>query len=171
MTAAVLRCLKADEIGLAQSLYHSTGRAIDDAEWQALTAEIVAGQKKLVLAQNDTGLPIGLGLLNFKPQYAPFQRLNIPEIQDLLVHPDHRRQGLGAALIHFCEYMAKDAHATDIGISFGLDASYGAAQRLYVRLGYLPDGNGAVYNREVMLRGQMRPLDDYFCLMLLKSLT
>ena len=39
-------------------------------------------------------------------------------------------------------YAQRSDHA---GIGFGLYADYGAAQRLYIKRGYIPDGRGAHY--------------------------
>lgn len=168
--APLYRTLEAGDIALATRVYEAAGRAVDQLEWQDLAEHVVKGSKQVVIAQTATGTPLGYAMLNFQPQYKPFQRLDIPEIQDLLVIPDARRAGIGTGLILFCEDLARHRGANHIGISFGLDASYGAAQRLYVRLGYLPDGNGVVYNRIPVPVGSLRPLDDLYCLMLLKDL-
>ncbi len=112
----------------------------------------------------------GYALYVQRPRYAPFLRLNIPEIQDVNVHPDHRGQGIATALIAACEKRAReDGHAT-IGLGVGLDARYGPAQRLYGKLGYLPDGAGLVYDAEPVAFGAARPNDDDLCLMMIKEL-
>ncbi len=155
---------------LAQSVYTKAGRAPNPAEWAHLRDEMVAGRRLLVLAQTDNGTAIGQAQINFTPKYSLFRRLNIPEIQDLLVAPDYRRGGIGAAMIKFCEDLIRDKGLTEAGISFGLAPSYGQAQRLYTKLGYVPDGSGAVYDRMPMNAGDVKPLDDNFCLMLIKTL-
>lgn len=57
-----------------------------------------------------------------------------------------------------------------MGIAFGLHSSYGAAQRLYIKLGYIPDGQGATYDRKQIAYGDFKPVDDDLCLMLMKAL-
>ena len=57
-----------------------------------------------------------------------------------------------------------------MGISVALGASYGPAQRLYATLGYMPDGNGVTYDRMAVGFGEMRPVDDDLCLMMVKDL-
>jgi GNAT superfamily N-acetyltransferase len=111
---------------------------------------------------------IGAFYLNWKPKYAIYQRLNIPELQDLRVLPGHRRQGAATAMIAKAEDMAKAAGRTGIGLSVGLSADYGAAQRLYARLAYIPDGNGVTYDRQPVEKGEKRPIDDDLALMLVK---
>lgn len=133
--------------------------------------EQAQGRRQVFIARD--GNPegdIGYGMLNRHPQYALYKRLGIPEIQDLNVVPSARRQGAASALIAHCEQVAMEAGAEYIGISVGLYADYGPAQRLYVKLGYMPDGFGVTYDRQQVRAGEMRPVDDNLCLMLLKPL-
>jgi ribosomal protein S18 acetylase RimI-like enzyme len=113
---------------------------------------------------------VGFGTLNFSSRYAPFARLNIPEIQDLNVIPDQRQQGIASALINACEDEARKRGCADIGLGVGLNKSYGPAQRLYVKMGYSPDGSGAMYDHKAPDENLRYPLDDDFCLMLVKAL-
>jgi GNAT superfamily N-acetyltransferase len=127
------------------------------------------GERKIFIAQlgdDDTGYCI----LNWQPKYAFFKKLEIPEIQDLNVLPGFRRRGIATAMIGFCEDKARQKGFEHMGIGVGLHASYGAAQRLYVRLGYVPDGNGVTCDRSPVSFGEIRPLDDQMCLMMVKSL-
>lgn len=105
--------------------------------------------------------------LNRAPNYAPFRRAGIPEVQDLCVAPDFRRRGIGNALVARCEAAAGTEM---IGISVGLYAAYGPAQRLYVRRGYVPDGAGVAYDDVPVRGGEMRVVDDLLTLKLVKSL-
>ena len=114
---------------------------------------------------------IGYGMLNWHPQYALYKRLGIPEIQDLNTVPVARRQGAASALIGHCEQIAAQTGAEHIGISVGLYADYGPAQRLYVKRGYEPDGFGVTYDRQQVRAGEMRLVDENLCLMLVKALT
>ena len=113
---------------------------------------------------------VGFGILNFEPKYSLYQKLEIPEIQDLNILPDYRQQGIATALIEAFEQMASDQGATQIGISVGLTKDYGPAQRLYFKLGYQPDGYGITYDREGVTFGQTYRADDDLCLMMVKDL-
>ena len=112
-------------------------------------------------------LDVGYCMLNWQPRYSLYKKLGIPEIQDLNVVPDARRQGVATALIAVCE---KAVEAEQIGVSVALSSAYGPAQRLYAALGYLPDGYGVTFDREPVLHGELRPVDDDLCLMLVKKL-
>lgn len=114
--------------------------------------------------------PAGYVVLNPAPGYSLFARLGIPELQDLNVLPGDRGRGLGAALVRACEDWARENGATQLGLAVGLDKSYGPAQRLYVRLGYMPDGFGVTYDRAPVNAGELRPVDDNLCLMMVKDL-
>jgi GNAT superfamily N-acetyltransferase len=129
------------------------------------------GRRQFFLALDaDSGAIAGYVQLNAQPLYAPFRRLGLPEIQDLNVLPDYRRRGIGEKLVDHCEAEARASGKTAVAISVGLYASYGAAQRLYVRKGYVPDGAGIAYDDEPVRLGEMRPIDDNLTLKLTKDL-
>lgn len=65
--------------------------------------------------------------------------------------------------------MRAAGHA-QIGLGVGLYADYGAAQRLYVRRGYMPDGAGLTWNNEPAEAGAMVRVDDDLLLWLHKPL-
>lgn len=128
-------------------------------------AEQAAGARQVFICAAQ-----GYAQLIWSPEYAPFKRLDIPEIQDVSVVPSARRQGLGQALVAHCELAARAAGKTDIGIGVGIHAGFGAAQRLYVRMGYMPDGLGAVYDEVALKIGEMRPVDDLLSIKLTRAL-
>ena len=127
------------------------------------------GRRLICIAEAESRAA-GYVQLNLNPRYPPFRRLGIPEIQDLNVIPGFRRQGIGEALVAHCENIARQRGNTDMGISVGLYARFGAAQRLYVRLGYVPDGAGAAYDEVPVAMGELRPIDDMLTLKLTKKL-
>lgn len=142
---------------------------IENQYFQTAFQEQIDG-KRLILLARINGELAGYAHLNFYPQYAPFRRLGIPEIQDLFVAHDYRRQGVGEFIITECEKLAKSRGASEIGLGVGVSGQFGAAQRLYARMGYIPDGAGVVFDRQPVNAGEMRPVDDRLCLMLIKSL-
>lgn len=127
------------------------------------------GRRAILLAAQEAHI-IGYVFLNFQPRYQPFRRLGIPEIQDLFVSSAARRQGVGEALVQACEARARAQGCSDMGIAVGLHAGFGAAQRLYTRLGYIPDGAGIMYDRDAVHVGDMRIIDDDLTLMMIKPL-
>ncbi len=109
----------------------------------------------------------GFSVLNHSPKYALYQRLNIPEIQDVFVLPDARGQGVGTALITHCE---NQTAGNMVGISVPVSPDFGVAQQLYYKLDYKPDGNGVTYDREMLTPNSRVKLDENLCLMMVKDL-
>jgi GNAT superfamily N-acetyltransferase len=127
-------------------------------------------QERLVIVAAVDGHDNGLCVVNFIPSYPLFRRLDIPEIQDLNVHPDARGQGVGAVLVRAAEDAARAQGATQVGIGVGVTAAYGPAQRLYVKMGYVPDGAGVSVDNIPLRPGAIRAVDDAERLYMVKSL-
>lgn len=128
------------------------------------------GDERTVIIAEEAGAAVGYVLINWNPLYPPFRRLGYPEIQDLNVIPSSRKKGIGNELVSWCEEHVKAKGKTEIAISVGLYSRYGAAQRLYVRRGYVPDGAGVSYDDVPVIAGEMRAVDDMLTLKMVKNL-
>ncbi|MCB9983320.1 MAG: GNAT family N-acetyltransferase [Rhodospirillales bacterium] len=128
-----------------------------------------AGERLVFLAEYD-GAAAGYCMLAWSPKYAFYRAMGYPEIQDLNVLPDFRQCGIASAMIGHCEELARQKGVECMGISVGLTASYGPAQKLYIKLGYIPDGHGVTCDRQPVALGEFRPVDNDLCLMLVKDL-
>lgn len=62
------------------------------------------------------------------------------------------------------------AYNTQVGIGVGLTPDYGNAQRLYVKCGYIPDGNGVTYQYQSVKWGVKYKVDDDLVLWFIKEL-
>lgn len=98
-------------------------------------------EKRLVLIAEHEGNFAGYITLVWNSDYCVFKEQNIPEIMDFNVLEKYQKKGIGTELIKKAEDIAK-AKSTIVGLRVGLLHSYGKAQRLYVKLGYIPDGKG-----------------------------
>ena len=127
------------------------------------------GERDVLIAYVDQE-PIGYVMLSYRPKYGYYRAHEMPEIQDLNVLPDYRRRGYGAQMIAYCEDRAREKGYSKMGIGVGLTPSYGPAQRLYARLGYIPDGMGVTYDRKVIAHGAFHPFDDEVSLMMEKEI-
>jgi len=58
----------------------------------------------------------------------------------------------------------------DAGIGVGMSSAYGAAQRLYVLRGYVPDGKGLTYDGCPVRQGDEVNVNDGLVLYLTKTL-
>lgn len=123
-----------------------------------------------ILIASWDGKDAGFCILNWSPRYSLYKKLNIPEIQDLNVVPESRRNGIATGLIEYCEELSRQAGKDSIGISVGLTKNYGPAQILYIRMGYVPDGYGVTYDRDGVEPYHSYPLDDNLSLMMIKPL-
>jgi GNAT superfamily N-acetyltransferase len=113
---------------------------------------------------------MGYAIINWSPKYQFYNKLSVPEIQGLFVKPDSRKSGIGSQIIKFCEIKVKEKEHKYIGISVPLHSEFGAAQRLYVALGYRPDGYGVTYDRKPVQANEIKPIDENLCLMLIKKI-
>jgi GNAT superfamily N-acetyltransferase len=127
------------------------------------------GEREILIARAN-GIDAGYCILNWQPKYGFFKKLDIPEIQDLNVLPALRKQGIATCLIMECEKRARAKGFDHMGIGVGMDVSFGPAQRLYVKMGYIPDGNGLTYDRRPVNAGEFRIVDQNLCLMMVKAL-
>jgi ribosomal protein S18 acetylase RimI-like enzyme len=125
---------------------------------------------RMVFVAKNKGIFAGYVTIRWESPYDFFKIQNIPEIIDLNVLPQFRKQGIGAALIAACEESARQRGNVKIGLGVGVTADYGSAQRLYVRLGYVPDGRGLYYKEHQVLHGDMIVIDDEVALHFTKSL-
>ncbi len=124
---------------------------------------------RVILVLKFNGQFCGYVTIKWKSDYQPFSDNNIPEISDLNVLPDFRKKGFGTMLIKQCENTAKDRGYAQIGLGVGMTADYGSAQRLYVQLGYVPDGNGIHYKCTVANYSETVIVDDDLVLYLQKT--
>lgn len=128
------------------------------------------GKIRTVAIIEINGEILGYGSLLKKPECPFFAQKNIPEINAIWIDENHRKKGLGTALVKWLENLASQEGYQQIGIGVGLYKDYGPAQKLYFELGYSPEGNGITYKGETTTPGQSYPLDDDLILWLTKDL-
>ncbi|MDB3935615.1 GNAT family N-acetyltransferase [Granulosicoccus sp.] len=104
----------------------------------------------------------------WKPSYSPFRKARIPEIQDLNVLPCFRKRGIGISLLTCAEWRVAE-HSKTVGIGVGMYSDYGNAQRLYVKMGYVPDGKGLTYRGRVLEPDEKTINDDDLVLYFTKN--
>lgn len=105
------------------------------------------------------------------PEYPFFRDTGTPEIQDFNVLPHLRRKGIGTRLMDAAERQIAARGTAVVGIGVGMTADYGAAQRLYVRRGYIPDGHGLMSHHRPIPYGETATVDDDLVLYFRKTLT
>ena len=129
-----------------------------------------AGDEGASLVAVRAGRVIGIVSILWESNYAGFRDRGIPLVHQVSVAGPSQRQGVATALLAAAEQLARDRGVTTLGITVGLPEGYGPAQRLYAKLGYLPDGRGACRGRKPLRHGAQVTLDDDIILWLTKNL-
>ncbi|MCB0854975.1 MAG: GNAT family N-acetyltransferase, partial [Bacteroidetes bacterium] len=107
--------------------------------------------------------------IKWESDYIPFREKAIPEIVDFNVLKKFQRKGIGTALMDEAEKRIKQV-SDYAGIGFGVYKDYGAAQVLYIRRNYVPDGNGLVKDSRSLEYGEMVEVNDDLVICLVKEL-
>jgi GNAT superfamily N-acetyltransferase len=164
----VIRLLDAGDIsGIAQA-FEELGWDKPQSQYQRYLSEQDLGLRSVYVAYHD-GQFAGYLTICWSSSYGPFRAEGIPEIVDLNVLPKLRRLGIGTQLMDKAE--RKIAKVSSIaGIGVGMDNDYGAAQRLYVLRGYVPDGRGLHHRGHPIKYGEVVTADDGLVLYFTKKL-
>ncbi len=101
-----------------------------------------AGKRFVVIAAYEEG---AVGYLTLLPMATngPYADHD-PEIVDFNVLQAHQRKGIGTLMMDAAEKLAYEM-SDRITLSVGMHSGYGTAQRMYVKRGYMPDGQGLYY--------------------------
>lgn len=104
--------------------------------------------RAIPLVAEYAGHPAGYLSLYKTPGAGPYADKPWPEVVDFAVLAKFRGKGVGSVLMDVAEMIAAQTSDT-ICIGVGLHNGYGAAQRMYVKRGYVPDGSGVWYRDRV----------------------
>ena len=116
------------------------------------------------------GRPAGAVYLYFNADEGPFKGKGWPIIVDLSVLKKYQRHGIGGRLMDAAERIARQ-HADTVCLGVGVCDSYGSAQRMYVKRGYIPDGSGVWYqDKQCVQYETVCTVDDDLILFLYKKL-
>lgn len=139
-----IRRMTAEDVGAVAHAFAHSGKA--PAQYERYFAEQGRGERVTLVAVAADGHVVGYANVIWESAYPHFRREGVPEINDLNVVERARRRGVGTALIREAESLVAARGHRVIGIGVGLTPDYAAAQRLYPRLGYAPDGRGVHSN-------------------------
>jgi GNAT superfamily N-acetyltransferase len=121
------------EGGASVSFMHPLTRERATAFWRKVAADVDAGDRALLVAEDDGGICGTVQLVLDMPENQPHRA----ELVKMLVHRRARRQGLGAALMRAAESTARECGRTLLV----LDTVTGDnGERLYARLGWVRVG-------------------------------
>lgn len=118
--------------------------------WHATTEKLdtrireMNDDKCIVITAEYNGEPAGYVSVYRNVENGAFAENGYPEIVDFNVLEKFRNKGIGTKLMDVAEKIASE-YSDIVCLGVGLMGSYGAAQRMYVKRGYIPDGSGIWY--------------------------
>ena len=168
MKHLTIRTLEEPDIEPIVAAFHDLGWDKRRSQYEIYLSEQGVGARTVLVAFAGRDFA-GYVTINWRPGYQPFRVDGVPEIQDFNVPPRFRRQGIGTRLIDEAEQKVSERSSV-VGIGVGVSPDYGAAQRLYVLRGYVPDGKGLMRHGHPVRRGDRISVDDALVLYLTKSL-
>ena len=116
------------------------------------------------------GQPAGSVYVYLTTHAGPFKEKGWPEIHDFSVMEKYQRKGIGSRLMDAAEQIAGQ-YADKVWLGVGLCDSYGSAQRMYIKRGYIPDGSGVWYRDQQCVQYETTcTVDDDLILYLSKKL-
>ena len=168
MRSLIIRPLDADDIRSIAGAFAAIGWDKPASQYERYLAEQQRGER-VVLVALQHGTFAGYVTVLWQSGYPPFRDAGIPEIVDFNVLPQLRQKGIGSQLMDEAERRVAERSAV-VGIGVGMDRDYGAAQRLYVKRGYVPDGRGLISHDRPVAWGDTVIVDDCLILHFTKNL-
>lgn len=131
LVAVLVDCV---EGGASVSFMQPLSRERATAFWRKVAHDVDVGARALLIAEDVEGICGTVQVLLDQPENQPHRA----DVAKMLVHRRARRRGLGSALMHAAEVVARDAGKTLLV----LDTATGSdAARLYERLGWVRVGD------------------------------
>ena len=116
------------------------------------------------------GNPAGAVYVYLAANEGPFKGKGWPIIVDFNVLKKYQRKGIGGRLMDAAEQVAS-RYADTVCLGVGMSREYGAAQRMYAKRGYIPDGSGLWYRDQQCVQYEtVCTVDDDLVLYLSKKL-
>lgn len=142
----VIRPLQLEDCHLFADAFTAQGWNKPQSQFEQYLADQEAGERKVYVAQAD-GEIAGYATLLPQDHSGPFAGTGIPAICDFNVLEKFQRHGIGHAIMDRIESDVR-SYSDRICLGVGLHRGYGAAQRMYVKRGYVPDGSGVWFRDE-----------------------
>lgn len=142
-----IRCLTRDDAIaiVAGEIVQGWDASMD--KYETRLTDMAEGRATALVALWD-GEPAGYINVYPNSMWGAFGGRGLPEIVDFGVLEKFRCRGIGTKLMDAAEAIAA-RYADTAYLGVGLHSGYGAAQRMYAKRGYLPDGTGVWYGEKV----------------------
>ncbi len=163
-----IRSMVPEDAKILYDTYLSYGWHPEIGTYESYYREQEEGVRLVFIAEYDGDVK-GQCTLVLHPSEGPWGGKDIPEIVDLTVFFDIHGKGIGTKLLDVAESEASKISDT-VFLAVGVHSGYGAAQRIYVKRGYIPDGSGVWYQGKVLDQYAPCVNDDDLLLFMSKSL-
>ena len=163
-----IRKLTSDDCGTIAEAFRQQGWNKPVDQYERYLAEASEGLREVLVAEYD-GVFAGYVSVVWSSHHQPFRCRSIPEIVDLNVLKKYQNRGIASELLSYAESLVCERNNA-AAVRVGMDVDYGAAQRLYAKRGYVPDGQGIFYNDKQLRYGDTTTVDDDLTLGLIKTL-
>jgi GNAT superfamily N-acetyltransferase len=163
-----IRLLERDDIPEIAQVFQELGWNKPPSQYERYLAQQEVGVRNVYVAFVERQFS-GYLTVCWESSYEPFFIRSIPEIVDFNVLPKFRRMGIGTLLMDKAEREIAKVSAV-AGIGVGLTSDYGAAQKLYILRGYVPDGCGLHWRDHYVHYREEILVDDNLALYLTKEL-
>ena len=147
----LIRSMESDDAKIIYKTYLSYGWHPVLETYQNYYKEQEENRRKVFIAEYKGGVS-GLCTLVLNPSEGPWIDMGYPEIVDFTVFFHVHNKGIGNKLLDVAEQEAAKVSDT-VYLAVGVHSGYGAAQRIYIKRGYIPDGSGVWYKG--------KPLEQY----------
>ena len=137
-------------------------------QYEKYYREQIEGKRTVLIAELN-GKFVGYLTIVWESHYPPFRDAGIPEIVDFNVLVVQQRKGIGTILMDKAELRISEKSKV-VGIGVGLNADYGAAQVMYAKRGYVPDGRGVQYDGKQLKFGDKTTVDHSLVMCFTKEL-
>lgn len=163
-----IRSIQPPDCKLISTAFERQGWSKPESLYKSYLELQGTGQRDILIAESE-GNFAGYLTIKWESDYPLFRQKGIPEVNDFNVLYKFQRKGIGTRLMDEAENRIKQRSAL-AGIGFGITKDYGAAQILYIKRGYIPDGNGMMRNHQPLKYGEEVRVDDDLVIYLIKEL-
>ncbi|WP_096435203.1 GNAT family N-acetyltransferase [Alteribacter populi] len=169
MHRIVIRTIEPEDIETFKAAFITRGIDRNKDYFERCLEENKYGEKITLLAFHNNQLA-GCCQMVSESCYLYFKEQQIPEINDLIVFPEFRRNGIATRMMDELERIAAKHHNT-VGLGVGLYKDYSSALKLYINRGYMPDQQGVTYKNRTVKPGTTVQVDDHLLLYFVRELS
>lgn len=163
-----LRSIKQEDCTVISAAFQNQDWNKPVTQYESYVQFVESGERDVILATVNEEFA-GYLTIQWTSTYQPFREADIPEVVDFNVLKKFQRMGIGTILMDEAELRVEKV-SDIVGIGVGLVQDYGAAQVLYAKRGYIPDGRGATYQDQPIAYHSRLTAGDDLILHLTKNL-